>query len=500
LRRFYVKFGQSGWRLPNPGSIAALAFYLACCVPPGAAQCAGVVADLPLTANCTARITASAVLAAIDPDKPYSLNELIDIAESNNPQARISWEQAKQAAERVGIARSEYFPHLAGIALLGNEKFINPFPRPLAPHGYTMVENPSAYAGLAVEYTMLDFGRRRAHLETGRALQMAAAANFQRANQEVAYRVLVAYYNLATAQEELTAMRQILTTARTTQAAAETQLASGRATLPDVLNARAGTAHAEYELEAGIGDEEMARVKLREALGVEPSDSITIEKPATQSEASEVSNSVAELVEAAMHDRPDLASLAEKLRAAKQEERSARSSYRPTVEFETKGAVQSIWPTVSKQDGSALADTTQFVWNAGIRIHWDSFDGGMRKNEVLERNSEQRQAAEELREKRDSITRETWMAYLQYRTAVRQQQAAQSLLAAATTSYDASLDAYGYGVKDLIDLINAETQLAEARLADVQARSAVLTSMANLGYTTGNLLRQKPNGPGPNQP
>jgi hypothetical protein len=46
----------------------------------------------------------------------------------------------------------------------------------------------------------------------------------------------------------------------------------------------------------------------------------------------------------------------------------------------------------------------------------------------------------------------------------RQQQAAQTLLTAATTSYDASLDAYGYGVKNLIDLVNAESQLAEARL------------------------------------
>jgi outer membrane protein TolC len=110
---------------------------------------------------------------------------------------------------------------------------------------------------------------------------------------------------------------------------------------------------------------------------------------------------------------------------------------------------------------------------------------------VLRRASEQRQTAEELREKSDDIARETWVAYLQFGTAVRQQEAARTLLLAATTSYDASLDAYGYGVKNLIDLVNAESQLAEARLADVEARSAVLTSAANLGYTTGNLLRPR---------
>ena len=90
------------------------------------------------------------------------------------------------------------------------------------------------------------------------------------------------------------------------------------------------------------------------------------------------------------------------------------------------------------------------------------------------------------------MTRETWTAYLQFRTAARQQEAAKSLLAASTTSYDASLDAYRYGVKNLVDLVTAESQLAQARLADVQARSAVLTSSVTLGYTTGNLLRSHP--------
>jgi len=342
-----------------------------------------------------------------------------------------------------------------------------------------------------MEYTVFDFGRRRAQLNSSKAAQLAAAASFQRVNQDVAYDVVVAYYNLVTAQERLAAIRQILATARTTQAAAEAQLANGRATLPDVLNAMAGTARAEYDLQTSLGAEEIARVKLREALGVEPSDAITVEQPAGTPDLSAVSTSVESFVEAALQDRPDLKSLAEKLHAADAEVKTARSAYQPTVEFESKGSSQSIWPTVSQP---SLGNTTQFVWSTGIELKWSLFDGGLRKREVLRRTSEQRQATEELREKSDGIARETWVAYLQFGTAIRQQEAAQTLLQAATTSYDASLDAYGYGVKNLIDLVNAESQLAEARLADVEARSAVLTSAANLGYTTGSLLRPPTDG------
>jgi outer membrane protein TolC len=457
-----------------------------------AAQCTGVVADAAGAASCTSHRTATSTLLDVDPQKTYSLEELIDIAESNNTRTRVAWEQAKQAAERVGIAKSEYYPRLAGTALLGNQKFINPFPKPLAPQGYTMVENPIADAGLSLEYTIFDFGRRRARLEADKAGQLAAAASFERTNQDVAYSVVLAYYRLITAEEKLAAIRQILETARTTQAAAEAQLANGRSTLPDVLNARAGTARTEYDLESSVGDAAAARVELREALGVEPSEAITVAKPAGLPGADEVSASAATLVEAAIKDRPDLADLAEKLHVAEQELNAARSAYRPTIDFAAKGSSQSIWPTVSTQHGSSLGDTTQFVWNVDLRIRWNFFDGGLRRSEVLARASGQREAAEELREKRDSITREAWTAYLQFRTATRQEQAAETLLKAATTSYDASLDAYGYGVKNLIDLVNAESQLAQARLAAVQARSAVLTSAANLGYTTGEMLRTKP--------
>jgi outer membrane protein TolC len=477
--------------LIGPCCIVFIGTFFPLCTSSAAAQCVGTISDLSTAATCAAKRLAPKALATIDPQRPYRLEELIDIAETNNPSTRIAWERAKQAAEEAGIARSEYFPRLAGTALFGNERFINPFPKPLAPLGYTMVESPTADAGLAMEYTVFDFGRRRAQLDSSKALRLAAAASFQRANQDVAYDVVASYYNLVTAQEQLAAVRQILATAQTTLSAAEAQLANGRATLPDVLNAKAGTAHAEYDLQTSLGAEEIARVKLREALGVEPSDAITVENPTGAPDLSDVSTSVSSFVETALQDRPDLKSLAERLRAANAEVKKARSAYRPTLEFESEGSSQSIWPQVSQP---SLGDTTQFVWRTGVQLKWNLFDGGLRRHQELLRTSEQRQAAEELREKSDDIARETWVAYIQFATAVRQQEAAQTLLLAATTSYDASLDAYGYGVKNLIDLVNAESQLAEARLADVEARSGVLTSAANLGYTTGNLLRPRSEG------
>src|SRR5271155_274 len=103
-------------------------------------QCAGVASTPRAASDCAAHAIAAGKIAALDPTHPYSLAELVDIAEHNNPRTRVVWERAKQKAEQLGIAKSAYFPVLTGIATFANERFIEPFPKPFAPRGYTLDE------------------------------------------------------------------------------------------------------------------------------------------------------------------------------------------------------------------------------------------------------------------------------------------------------------------------------------------------------------------------
>jgi len=431
--------------------------------------------------------------AEIDPTKPYRLEELIDIAESNNPRTHIAWEAAKQAANRLGIARSDYYPHLAALVLSGDQRAIEPWPRPLgAPNGYFLVELPVVEAGVALQYNVYDFGRRGGRVEASKALRLATAAMFQRTNQDVAFRVVTDYFNLLTAQERLAASRQIVKTAQTTQQAAEAQLANGRSTLPDVLNARAAAAQAAYDLQASIGAVDTARVVLREAIGVEPSDAILVEEPAGLPLPTEVAESTANLVNTAMRQRPDLRAISETLQAANAELKVAKAEYRPTIHLVADAAQEALWPSINVAGPNPLGNANQTVWSVGVTARWTIFDGGARRNEVHLADSKRREVQDEKREKEDAIGREVWTSFVQFRTAVRQHEAAETLLTSASTSYDASLDAYKYGVKNLVDLVTAENQLAQARLAVVQSRSAVRIDAANLDYATGTLLRQQP--------
>jgi outer membrane protein TolC len=104
--------------------------------------------------------------------------------------------------------------------------------------------------------------------------------------------------------------------------------------------------------------------------------------------------------------------------------------------------------------------------------------------------AEKRAAAEEERATQDSVTRQVWQAYVDYQTAVEQQRSSQTFLSAAQTSYDSSLDAYKYGVRSLVDVVQAERQLAQARLAVVRSQAQLMQSAVALSYATGDLLHK----------
>ena len=474
----------------NPSlSILLLSLLLAFSAARAQGQCAGKVSSPAAVADCDARETPREGAAILDPVHPYTLAELIDIAEHHNPATRTVWERAKQKARELGLAKSAYYPELEGLAVFGDERLINPFPEPLAPRGYVMVEVPIVRPEVALQYLIFDFGKRAANVDSAKAEKLAAGAEVIQVNQALAFRVASAYYQLVTAQERLQAAQETLRTAQTTQDAAENRLKNGLATLPDVLNARAEASQAVFDLESADGDEKIARVTLTEAAGADPSPNIVIDSQGSVPLPERLTMSIDALIDRAMQNRPDLMAQTLRVRSAEARIRGAKAEYKPQIVLSGSVAQTSVWPAA---DYGQLGSASEPTWSASLSIHWRIFDGGERKNEVLIAESKRREAEDELIAEHDQTTREVWTAYIAFRTALRKHDAAVALLESANASYSASLDAYKYGVKNLVDVVTAEKQLAQARLSSVSARSELFLEAVNLEFATGNLLRHQP--------
>ena len=69
---------------------------------------------------------------------------------------------------------------------------------------------------------------------------------------------------------------------------------------------------------------------------------------------------------------------------------------------------------------------------------------------------------------------------------------AAALLTATDQAYESARESYGYGVRNLIDVVSAQKALAQARSEDVTARTQLLLQSANLAFRTGDLIQLQP--------
>jgi outer membrane protein len=418
--------------------------------------------------------------------KTYSLAELIDLGESNNPETRVAWERARAQAATFGVARSELYPTLAAAALSQTSReeafFGNRF------NAQAVQEFES---GFDLSYTVFDYGARRGRIDAAKAELLAANFAFNDTHRNVIYQVEQSYYRLLSAMGQEDAARASLANAEAVQAAAEDRLAHGLATLPDVLEARSATAQAQFDLQSVIGAEEIARGDLATAVGdrasltiasspinVQPLDQLRI--------PDSISDTVESAIERALGQRPDLIQQLAVIRSANARVQEARSAYYPALTLRAGPTEQSLYGIQSPFDWSHTATLTGGL---SMSLRWTVFDGSARKNRVLEALANVHEAQAQAEVKRNQIADEVWAAYSNLNTALRQRQAALALLEAASQSYDAALQSYNYGVRNLLDVTAAQRTLAQARSADVYARTQVLASFADLAFRTGDSIQ-----------
>src|SRR5215831_1167638 len=144
--------------------------------------------------------------ADIDSNHVYSLVELIDIAQCRNPATRVAWEEARQAAIKVGIERAAYLPALTAGAVASYERIVIPLP----PAGWVPGNFAEVVPQLGLSYLLLDFGGRRARVEAARERSFAANVTFTAAHQLLIFNVARTYFTLGGANAAVRAARQTL--------------------------------------------------------------------------------------------------------------------------------------------------------------------------------------------------------------------------------------------------------------------------------------------------
>src|SRR5271168_334400 len=224
------------------------------------------------TTNLASPPPRSAPAFVPDPSKIYNLPELVNLAEQNNPDTRVAWENAKARAANLGVSKASLYPTVAALAVAQTARD-NLFFAP----SYFRQTVGSFSPALELDYTIFDFGRRLHEIAISRNDLLAANFLFNDTHRKVIFNVMAAYYRVLNAKGQEDAAEANLKNAQTVQQAAEARLNLGLATLPDVLEARSAAAQADYDLQATIGATQIAYGDLTTALGLSPTTKLQVQ-------------------------------------------------------------------------------------------------------------------------------------------------------------------------------------------------------------------------------
>lgn len=434
--------------------------------------------------SAVASAVAVPMTGVIDPRHAYTLAELIDLAQTRNQTTRVAWEQARQAAIGVGISQATLLPQLTANALGGANHTASPFPTALKQRGYITSDGQAIFPELVLSYLLLDFGGRRAGIEASKQLSFAANVAFTAAHQNLIMNVARAYFLLAAAEAQSVAARTTLANAKLIETAAQAKLGRGEGTVTDVALAHTQVARATLAIPQSETANNTARADLLALLELPPRTPLVVQDSSGRELSRGTLRTLDTMMDDALRQRPDVLARLAQLRASEQGIALARSELYPrlSVAANLQGNIGQL-----RTDDGPYESVKQPQYGLYLRLDWALYQGGARLNRLHQAQSRSAEAEASLRQASTEAMREVAIAYDALQTSLAQHDAAVAFRAAAQTGFDAASSAYDHGVGTLTDAANAQSNLATAQAAVVQAHAQALVNAAALAFATGDL-------------
>ncbi len=406
------------------------------------------------------------------PSGPLTLEVAVDLALCRNPATRASWAGARQQAAALGIAQSAWLP---SITASGSENWSD---NPLSGGGSM---RRTTDAALSLSWTLFDFGARESRIASAHHLLEAAASSAGSAAQQTVLATVQGFYGVVAAQAGLVAAQSTQTAAQHSLEVARGRREVGVATRADVLQAETAYGQALLARVQSDGALASARGTLAVTLGAPADLPLRLEAAPVPAEVPTLTGKIAELMNEAARQRPDLAAALAQRDAAASDVGSARAAGRPSISV---GASRNY-----VQTAGLASDNYNAV---GINLTWPLFNGFNTTYRV--RQAEAALAAREANAEqiRLAVSLDVWNGYAGLDSAGQQLQATASLLASALENEQVALGRYQAGVGTIVDVLTAQSALAAARQQRIAAERGWQVARAQLALALGRLTSAEP--------
>jgi outer membrane protein len=342
---------------------------------------------------------------------------------------------------------------------------------------------PWSYSrGLSIgSLTLFDGGQRWNTFRTSQANLDASEAAVVTSKYQVSLSVKQAYYAVLTAREQRSAAQRQLESAQQQLAVATAKMNAGSATRTDSLSAALAIGQARQAILNADNAVANANAQLTRYTATQ----FTVTAlPGDTSEVTPIELSEADLVSMALAG-PQITQNQAQVKAAQASRRGANSGYMPSL---TMGLGYG-W-TIDNSKDFKLADgpsgtSTNLTFNFNYQL-WDNFQ---REQTVANARISLENAEATLRDNRFLVQQNITQQLNTFNTAMQSIELNRLQIAAAEENLRVVQQQYNLGTKQLLDLLNAQTSLDNARATLIQSRQNARLAKANIEQIIGRDLK-----------
>jgi outer membrane protein TolC len=418
------------------------------------------------------------------PSQPISLAEALDLAIQCNPAIQKARKDLEATEGVVLQTRAIAWPK---VQVTGNYAATEPSgvdKPPLTIPGFTFGTDQSWHSQVRLVQSIYEGGRVVSGLRAARLLREQALLNYQTTLANAILDVELAYYAVLLQTQQITVQEASVLLLERELKDTQQRLEAGSVPRFNVLRAEVELANARPRLIRARNGFHIAKNILANLLGLDVPRGASQDIPLTLSGAltpEPLEMDLPTAVSQALAGRSELGALRKTGALLRENVRTARSGYKPSVQaFGGYQAQSSIF--------SSDLDRELHGWMAGVQLTWDVFDGWRTRGRVMEaaanvgRNEvEQDNAGRQI----ELEVRTAFSSFVEAREVLDSQkkvlEAAEEALRLARSRGEA-----GSGTQ--LDVLGAQTALTEARTTQVLALHDYAAARAKLRRAVGNRL------------
>ncbi len=422
-----------------------------------------------------------------------SLAELLDIALQNNPTTKQTWAQARAAAAEYGVSLSSFYPNLqfssfffrqkAGFPTTGIPTATPGSPTTISAGGGEREIIQESYftetgPDVILSYTLFDFGQRTAASVAARESLYYADLTHNQQVQTVLQTVMSDTYNYLYQLAVERADRANLENAEMALDAANEKFALGLAALGDVAQARTSFLQNKINLTTQKQNVENAFAQLAVDLGLPANIPFKVQPLPEKILAGPLLEDIDTLVTIAQEQRQDFLAAESNLRSKEASLLQAKRAVLPKLDSQLSTGRYWFSKGLSEPENH---------WTAVLSLSFPIFNGYYYRNQIRNAEANVELAKAELMESELTLIQNVTTAHMGVKTAAANLTDSEEYLKAAELEFDIAITSYRAGTMTILDVLQAQSSLADARSKKADAQKNWFLSLADIAYATGSL-------------